>query len=173
MCSKLIASFVIIFGCGAIGLRYVFIQRKRIEQLHDIDRMLAYICDEIRCNHRILSETFRNVSSRCGKPLCDWLLEIAEEVDESYNRCFSDLWIAALDRLVASSFLEISDMKELESIGHAFAGSDVLACVNNITVEKEHLLERIGEAEKELMSKSRIGLALSVTTGILMVILLW
>ena len=180
----MIASFIIMFGCVGFGYRYIFVQKMRLKQMKELERMILYICDEIKVNHRVLSESFKIISQKCSQPFDGWLLELAcdiesknvnKNVSKNVNKnesSFIDIWDDKIKELCKLTYLYMSDMEELNNIGHAF-GKDVTACLNNISVEKEHLHLKTNELEEDIKTKNKVGMALSTTVGILLIIVLW
>lgn len=160
------------FGCIGFGYRYIFVQKMRLRQMKELERMILYIGDEIKVNHRILSESFKIISQKCSQPFDGWLLELAHDIESKNENNFNDIWTDKIKELCKLTYLYMSDMDELNNIGHAF-GKDVTACLNNISVEKEHLHLKTNELEEEIKTKNKVGMALSTTVGILLIIVLW
>lgn len=163
-----------IAGSVCIGMYIAYYMKLRVDELHELQRVIGYIEGELRYNHSLLYEAINLCGKKADKIFLNWLsfLEKNLMADMAGEKEVNDIWNESMDILKETSHLKNDDIELIRGFGQAFGFLDISAQQNAIALEKERLHIRILELSESLKSRMRLAFAMSALGGICLVIML-
>ena len=95
---KLMCGFVIVMGCGYIGITMASRLDKEVEQTERFISALRFLESEISMNGRVLSEAAAGVSRLWDGVLADIFGQVAQELEELRGEEVGEVWSRAVEQ---------------------------------------------------------------------------
>ena len=161
---KIIGAILIILASGGIGVTKGLELQKYLRELELLKQLFWMLKREIQYTKAPFSEAFSHIGRRMEGAQGEWLLYLAEQIEEKAGATFFELW--------TESQLKNKDKEELKAIGMQMGYLDEQMQLGTIDLYLEQLSFVIQKTREELVMKKRLCNCLGVMGGIFLVIIL-
>ena len=169
---KIIGAILIILASGGIGVTKGLELQKYLRELELLKQLFWMLKREIQYTKAPFSEAFSHIGRRMEGAQGEWLLYLAEQIEEKAGATFFELWTESIDRCLIKSQLKNKDKEELKAIGMQMGYLDEQMQLGTIDLYLEQLSFVIQKTREELVMKKRLCNCLGVMGGIFLVIIL-
>ncbi len=169
---KLMCGFVIVMGCGYIGITMASRLDKEVEQTDRFISALRFLESEISMNGRVLSEAAAGVSRLWDGVVADIFGQAARELEELRGEKVGEVWSRAVEQnrerlcLSESSMTIVKDFAALLGSGTRELERD------NINAACDKLKIARDEAAAKAKKNGAVYRSLGFACGILITVLL-
>lgn len=165
-----IGCLLITIGSITFGLRLVYGNRMRLQDLRQCILALQYIAQEIVYQKNDLIRIFGDTSIHLEGIWKEGFINLQKEFELQRTNSLSEMWKNAFGILISQSFLSYDERKRWLELGHCFGSTNA----NNqaaMLADTTHYLERQYERlENEIPGRNRTLLSVSFITGILILL---
>ena len=169
---KIIGAILIILASGGIGVTKGLELQKYLRELELLKQLFWMLKREIQYTKAPFSEAFSHIGRRMEGAQGEWLLYLAEQIEEKAGATFFELWTESIDRCLIKSQLKNKDKEELKAIGMQMGYLDEQMQLGTIDLYLEQLSFVIQKTREELVMKKRLCNCLGVMGGIFLVIIM-
>ena len=157
-----------------MGINIARMMRIRVEELHELERVIGYIEGELRYNHSLLYEAIEISSKKSDECLYGWLKGLSDELtrDMADDLSVNEIWNLSMENLERDTHLKKEDIELIRGFGQAFGYLDIYAQQNAISLDKERFHSSIVRLEESLKSRMKLAFTMSALSGLCVVIIL-
>ena len=168
---KLAGSALILAASLLYGLKIRQELREHVEQLVGMKEMFLMLRGEISYTRTPLKEAFVQIASQNKEPFSGFLAQAAQEL-ESNEDSIGSFWSHLVQEESARFLLKREELGLLQRAGENFGYLDGEMQLKNLELYIEQTEALIQKAQAELKDKQKLSGALSVMSGLFLVILL-
>lgn len=169
---KLAGIILLMMGCVGLGVSKVSEEKRRINELRAIRRVIFRIQSEMAYGKRTLPEICLILSKCTEDTYKQAFLEIYNKFKENDGSILEDIWKAKLEKCMKELPLKEDEKAVLIRLPEHLGILDETIQAKNIGQSLDMIEERIKNAEHEYEGKSRVIMSISVMTGLFLIILL-
>ena len=103
---KIIGAILIILASGGIGVTKGLELQKYLRELELLKQLFWMLKREIQYTKAPFSEAFSHIGRRMEGAQGEWLLYLAEQIEEKAGATFFELWTESIDRCLIKSQLK-------------------------------------------------------------------
>lgn len=169
---KLAGIILLMIGCVGLGVNKVSEEKRRINELRAIRRVIFRIQSEMTYGKRTLPEICLILSKCTEETYKQAFLEIFNKFKENDGSILENIWKEKLENCMKELPLEEEEKAVLIRLPEHLGILDETIQAKNIGQSLDMIEERIKSAEREYEGKSRVIMSISVMAGLFLVILL-
>ncbi len=169
---KGIGAVFIIISSSAMGFGVSRRNRKRLDDLHTVYKLMIMLRGEIQYGMAPFEEAFLSISERMEGCFRLFLVSLVKSLSERNSEIFPNIWKEAVNVCLRETYLSEQDLFKLEKVGNNLGYLDKTMQINTIQLYIDELQLDIEKATRELPEKCKIYNCFGVLGGILIVILI-
>jgi stage III sporulation protein AB len=146
---KLLASGLVVFACGLIGMTIATGFARRPGQLRMMQSALRLLETEIAYGATPLPEALEKIGRACDPPVSTFFTEVRRTLSRATGCTAAEAWEAGLQELRAESAFKPDELAVLRSFGLGLGSSDRHEQQKNIRLAMEQLKIEEEKAESE------------------------
>ncbi len=167
---KYLGAALILAGCLAAGLMYAGEKRRRLSTLTSLCAALELMAGELETKLSPLPEICSFLAGRTEGETGDFFAELTASLTRLGGAEFAQLWREAAKKcLVSLAAVELDELGRLGAILGRYTLDEQLSALRACGA---YMTEAAQRAEKSYPEQRRLGLCLSATAGILLIIAL-
>lgn len=172
MLIKLIGCVFVIGTTSAIGFGKGMEYKRHVDELDRLKRVIWHLKGEINYTRNSLQEICQQVAKRVENPYENWLLSLAEQIEEKGHSNLGKLWENAALAYLKDTDLKKEDVEELASLGYQLGYFDVTRQEETLKWYAARLEEKRNALADKLEERRKLCSTLGVMSGIFLAILL-
>ena len=169
---KIVGAVLILMASGGIGVAKGLDIQNYLKELEQLKQVFWILRREIQYTKTPFPEAFSRIGRRAGGVLGEWMLFLAEQLEERAGVTFFQLWTASIDHCFKKSKLKQKDREMLKEMGMQMGYLDEKMQLGTIDLYLEQLDFVIQKTRAETATKKRLCNCLGVMGGIFLVIIL-
>lgn len=169
---KIVGAVLILMASAGIGIAKGLDIQKYLKELEQLKQVFWMLRREIQYMKTPFSEAFFRIGTRVGGVFGQWMLFLAEQLEERAGATFFKLWAASIDDCLEKSKLKPKDRERLKEMGMQMGYLDEKMQLGTIDLYLEQLEFVIQRTREEAATKRRLCNCLGVMGGIFLVIIL-
>ena len=169
---KLAGIILMMIGCVGLGVSKVSEEKRRINELRSIRRVIFRIQSEMTYGKRTLPEICLILSKCTEDTYKQAFLEIYNRFKENDGSILEDIWKAKFEICMKGLPLKEEEKAVLIRLPEHLGILDETIQAKNIGQSLDMIEERIKRTEREYEGKSRVIMSISVMAGLFLIILL-
>ena len=172
MTAKLMGVCMVVGAASAGG--GLAAQRVRLgyERLRCLQRIICQLRSEIQYARACLPEAFQRIGTVSESPYKEWLLSMAERMEERRGLTFAQIWEERTWEYLKDAGMPNEAVKRLAGFGSHFGTADVSLQVRALDLYQEEVGRTMEELRGEMQMKIRLCHCLGVMSGIFVAVLL-
>lgn len=146
----------------------------RVDELHEVERLIGYIEGELSYNHSLLYEAVFKASERADEKYSVWLSFLLEQLNQDMagQSSVNAIWQESMRVLEQSTHLKWADLELIKGFGLSFGYLDINTQQNAIKLEQQRLQEAAKKLSGDLQNRMKLAFSMSALSGLIVVIVL-
>lgn len=169
---KIIGMILILLSGTGIGFKSSDNLIKQNQQLKKLRSMLVILRGEIKYNNSIMSQAFRNVSSRVEEPFAKFLIYMADNLDKYEGKTVSEIWDKGVTEILGKTLLSKKHLEKLRDLGKTLGFLDMEMQLSSIDILTGELSKDIEENTIKMKDNCKLYRALGIMGGVLVVLII-
>ena len=165
---------ILLLLCGSTGLGWTLkeAQKTRLEELYRLQEILRMLQNEITYSRTSIPEACRRIGERAKEPYRSALLGIHEEIVRNRGEAFDRIWKKQMENCLGQIRISGEDRKLLLDFGGCIGHMDGEMQAELIAGYMHRLSISADRMEKEISSRCKVIMSLSVMGGFMAAIIL-
>lgn len=169
---KLAGILLLMAGCTGFGINKVSEEKRRIQELREIRRIIIRIQNEMIYGKRTLPEICLLFSQCMEEPYRTAFLELFHRLNENDGTNLTKLWEEQMEACMTGLPLKDEEKNVLKDLPKHLGIQDEVLQAADIGQSLDMVGEHIRRAEAEYENKTKVIMSISVMAGLFLVILL-
>ncbi len=169
---RLLASGLIIFSCGIMGLIAATSYSQRVRNLRQLISFVQLLDTEIHFSRTTLPDFIYKHKTQFTGAMQQFLISLNNDLETGTGDHFSVVWERSTLSLKENG-LPNHVLEDLQDLGNILGNSDVTEQTKHLKLLLSRLEQALEEAKKEQEKGTRLWQYLGFSTGLLIVLLLF
>lgn len=168
---KLLGACLILSAAIVLGMQLRQQLSEHVRQLMAFKEVLTMLAGEISYGKTPLAEAFRHIAERGKEPFGQFLLEVADRMEQERSRTLYDIWQEAVKKHSETFIFSKEEIQMLTKLGENFGYLDVQMQLKHLAIYEQQAEEKLLQAQQELAVKQKLYQYLSVMSGLFLILL--
>lgn len=169
---KIIGCLLIFGACTLGGFIYAENYKKRVNELHELERAIYQLQSEILFTYSPLSEAFTHVSQKSKQPIRDLFMKISEHLHLSTVESTFEAFYMTLQEKQNMLHISEEDKGILLDLAKTLGESDIEGQRNLFQMVMGNLKKQIEQAEVSMLKNVKMYRYLGFSLGATIIIIL-
>lgn len=169
---KIAGIICVLLGCIGYGADRIGRERRRIEYLREMIRIIRRIQDEIGYGKHTLPEICLILSEYCNVLYQPYFRQIYEQANRANGTSFAHIWEQQMRQCLRDAPLSEDEKDILKNMTRNLGMQEEKLQAESIGLLMEPLVRKCRKAEDSFENKARMIFSVSVLTGVFLTILL-
>ncbi|MCI9465154.1 MAG: hypothetical protein HFI48_14980 [Lachnospiraceae bacterium] len=169
---KLAGILLLMAGCAGLGFERVAEEKRRINELREMRRMIVRMQDEMLYGKRTLPEICLLFGQCMKEPYRSAFAGLYEKLEENDGRDLTMLWEEQMDRCMKDMAINEEEKDILRELPKHMGMLHETIQAAGVGQSLDIITGHIASAQAEYENKSRVIMSISIMAGLFLIILL-